>query len=233
MILITRPLECALETQLELSKHNIASYIEPLIKFKSYTNKKIIYDKETVILTSKNAVRAIIQRSDNKNYKKIIAIGNKTAEFANIKGLKNIIPVGNNVKDLINYIIKHCYNEKLLYLSAKEISYPLDKILSKKGFAIKRVTIYEMTHSTQLSKKCIQHLVENQISGITFLSLNTGKIFIKLISQHNLGNFLQKINAYSLSKSISKYLEQTTWKNLYFPTIPTHKHLIDIIIISK
>ena len=229
MILITRVREDSLRTQEELSNNNVPSLIEPLMTLKPYLGVNIGYRNETIIVTSTNAIRSLMQMNDSREYRKIIAIGGATAKFTHNNGFNNVILAGYNVQDLMKYVLKFCEGDKLLYISGEKISYPLCSILSSHGMSIRRVIIYDMVYNNELSEKCYNALLKNKITGVTFFSLNTAQIFIKLIFRYKLGDNLRNINAYTLSNNITNFLSQQHWKKIYTSDMATHNSLMNEI----
>ncbi|MBQ4874513.1 MAG: uroporphyrinogen-III synthase [Rickettsiaceae bacterium H1] len=229
MILITRIQEDSLKTQRLLSEYKINSLIEPLIKLNFHSNMKINHNNETLLVTSMNAIRSLVKIDKNKDYK-IIAIGESTANFARNNGFNNVISAGQNVKDLINYVLKNCTEQKFLYISGEKISYPLDNILSDYRINIKRIIVYDTIYRKKFSDKCYRSLQNYKIKGITFFSLNTAETFLKLIFEHKLESKLKTIKVYSLSRKITNFLSKEHWGKIYTADMPTHESLINSIV---
>ncbi len=200
------------------------------MELKCYSGIPINYTDQTLLITSINAIRSLISISAYRDYKKILAIGRKTADFACKSGFKNVIPAGENVMGLLEYALENCRNERLLYISGREISYPLSIELQKHGLSCDRIVVYEMIYNTHLSAGCVDAIVSREVRGVMFFSLNSAKTFLNLINQHNLYASIQNLTAYSLSEKISKFLSQSVWRHVYTAVKPTHESLIATIV---
>ncbi len=230
MILITRHSEGAVKTKSALLENKIPCLLEPLLEYHYIEDIKLDHQEgEILVLTSSNAIRALINITEQRNYT-IIASGKSTAEYAIQQGFTNVITGGKNVQELVSYINKYYSHAQLLYISGRQTCYPLVDILTNNNIVARQVVVYEMHYSKQLTAKCHKALVSNSITGITFLSFNTAKVFIDLIVEAHLTNQLQLVNAYSLSANITTILMQLKWKKIYTSNLPTHESLINTII---
>lgn len=229
MILITRPITDSKKTQQALLEHEIPYFLEPLIEFVPYSELSIGYVDEILLVTSKNAIRSLMLLTTNRDYK-IIAIGEETAHYAYQQGFCDVIAAGDNVQDLVRYVLQYHSRDKMVYLSGKNVSHPLVDILGRAQVISRRVIVYNMLYQDTFSAKCYNYLLNNKIDGVAFFSLNTARVFITLIKKYNMVHVLKNIYAYSLSAKIGSFLTQCNWRKIYSAESPTHDSFIGMII---
>jgi uroporphyrinogen-III synthase len=126
-------------------------------------NFKIENLPENVIFSSKNAVKAILQKEETQlvKQKKIFCVGEKTAAFLSEKGFQ-VAETANYGADLAKLIIQKYASESFLFFCGKMRNDELPKILKKGAISLTEVEVYD----TVLSPK----KYERSFDGVLFFS---------------------------------------------------------------
>ncbi len=235
-LIITRPLEESNQTVTSLSAIGYDCLIEPILSFSVRTNSKSQVIKSlkenlsAIIITSKRALFTLVKFSINFELP-IIIVGQENALYAKKNGFSNIINISQDSIELVNFIISN-YNTKgtnFLYLSAAKVSGNIKENLILAGYNIKRLPIYEMTASKELSQQTINKILSQQIHGILFYSQRTAKIFINLLIKHKLISYCKLINIYCLSSNIAKEFDNNYFLKIKYCKFPNHSSMLELI----
>ena len=89
MILITRPIDDAVELHQELKKKKISSLIDPLTSFK-FQNRKIKFSDAHIYICASQRCVVSLTRIKNINNIRIIVVGKKVARRLKENNFKNI-----------------------------------------------------------------------------------------------------------------------------------------------
>jgi uroporphyrinogen-III synthase len=212
-ILVTRPIKLAQELEHKISALNHEAIICPLLEI-SILDK--ISTEIPSIISSQHALSCI----GNKNTK-LYVLGERTSEIAQSLGYTDIIYAGDNINELKKNIPQ---NEKLLYLSGKEVTDDLSQFSN-----ITRKIVYQASPITSIPIALTNFIKTRETKSILFFSSKSAKTFINLTKNYRLYNNFNDIIALSLSKKISSYLKNYGFKNIYTAKEPKLVDLIKLI----
>lgn len=119
-----------------------------LNKIKLFDFTANLNEYDALIISSKNALRALKRTKSEFNADLALYVVGKESEFyAKTLGFKNIkIPPKAYGKDLANAFKDELKGKKCLYLRAKEIASKLDEELIKAGVNLEQIIVYENTY---------------------------------------------------------------------------------------
>ncbi|MFD2100320.1 uroporphyrinogen-III synthase [Flagellimonas iocasae] len=111
-----------------------------------FLDVEIPLNYENYIFTSKNAVKAFLNRTEGTEYSnyKMFCVGEKTKRFLEENGLK-VSKVANNSSDLAHFIAENHQNEGFLFVCGNLRREELPQILSENNVQHKEVEVYQ-TH---------------------------------------------------------------------------------------
>lgn len=220
-ILITRPIDEANALAKELTNLGYYPVIAPLLEIELFQdiNFKNFDKYEAIIITSKNAIKAIAN-ADKKL--KLFIIGEQSTEFAKSLGFINSIYAGANIEELKNFIQPY---SNLLYLSGVDISDDLSS-LSKK---IIRLEVYKAKVTEPVSSKFIRFIKSDELKLCLFFSKRTAQIFLSHIKKYKLKSYCDKIISLSLSDNIDNSLKGLNLHSCYVSKDPSIKSIMNSI----
>lgn len=208
-----------------LASHGIDYFIEAAFTTELFSKEINISQQDGIIITSKNAIRAI--REINHNVK-IISLGKATTSFAKERGFMNVEYAGKNSSELCQYI-KATYTDKsFVYASGKTITTELNKINC--GNNINRIIVYETIPQKTLSKEFKAKLLHNDFSGIMFFSKKTAEIFFKILKKEGLELHIQNLYAFCLSNNIAEFIKSYGFKATMYPENPNIAEIIKLVV---
>lgn len=226
-VLLIRPLEDALPMALMLKSKNIAFSHYPLFA-PSFLPIPSLNNPQALIITSKNAIRALDKYEDLKNVP-LYTVGDKTAELAKQKGFANIFSAGGTSQELIQLILKTAQKNKgtLWHLSGETIKVDISEALKFEGFEAKRQIVYRIEDIVTLPSSLLTELNNYLISHVIFCSPRTTAVFVNLLKNNKLEKKACKITALCLSQDIGKKASELKWKKVWISQRPHLNVLMD------
>lgn len=225
-ILITRPYNLAINSQVMISKLGKKSVILPFIKIK-YLDVKIednTYDY--IILTSQNAIAAFENNLWMKD-KSILVVGEKTKELLLKKNCKKILFSEENVGDLIDKICEKApISSNILYACGDHLSYDLESSLKSKAYNITSKVIYNSDAVIELAKNEISQ-INDVVEIVMFYSPRTAKIFTDLALKYNL--YTRNKVAICISDRCVDSVAKLKWKEIKVSSAANETKMLELI----
>ena len=221
-ILITRSFDRSKLFSNYLTQHGYCVYHEPLFDIENL-NCNILFKNNisSIIITSFNACRAILENKFPKNIK-IYAIGQQSCQILKDNGYYNIeIAKNRSVLSLIK-LIKDSNKSKELrfcYLRGQVISYDLKKDLEICGFDICEFICYKTKEYQSFSTLLLNNINQINYSYILLYSQNSAKIFYNLAVKNNLVEKFKDSQIICFSQQITKMvknLDNKIWNDNIF-----------------
>lgn len=205
MILITRPIDDAVELQKELKKKKISSLIDPLTSFEFQNRKLKFSDTHIYICASQRCVKSLVLINNKKNLNiNIVVIGEKVARLLKQNNFKNILFIASNSKQLIDWMRKKSNNlNKYIYLSGNIVNNDFVRDLKKFKISYKRKIIYKTVLKKSFNKNILNGLKQNKIPNIIFYSATAVNVYFRLLKKHKALNILENQTFYVLSPRIA------------------------------
>jgi uroporphyrinogen-III synthase len=238
MILITRPIDDAVELQQELKKKKIPSLIDPLTSFK-FLNRKIKFNEDYIyICASLRCVESLARIKNIKNIKNIciIVVGKKVAKGLNENNFKNILFVALDTKQLIKWICKkNNKSHKYIYLSGSIINKEFVDDLKKFQISFQRKIIYQTIIKYSLSSKTLKSLRQKKITSVLFFSKTAVFVYFRLLRKYKLQAILQYQYFFVISpriaNSVRKYkINQNVIK---ISKLPDQRSMLKLVDLNK
>ncbi len=163
MILITRPIDDAVELQQELKKKKIPSLIDPLTSFK-FQNRKIKFSDTHVYICASQRCVDVISRIKNRNNIHIIVVGKKVARRLKENNFRSILFIALDTKQLMKWMRKkENQQNNYIYLSGSIINDTFVSELKKYNISFKRKVIYQTILKKSLNRNTIKILKQNKL----------------------------------------------------------------------
>ena len=235
MILITRPIDDALELQQELKKKKIQSLIDPLTSFK-FQNRKIKFSDAYVYICASQRCVDVLARIKNINTIRIVVVGKKVAKQLKENNFKKILFIALDTQQLMKWMRKKENRQNhYVYLSGSIINETFVSELKKYKILFKRKVIYETVLKKSLNRKTIKILKQNKINSVTFYSRTSADVYFKLLKKYKifpstLGQIYFVLSA-RISETCKKYkIERGVIK---ISPKPDQSSMISLIIANK
>lgn len=179
------------------------------------------HEPDGILITSRHGVRALASLTPLRDLP-VLCVGEATLETALSLGFHRSASTGETADDMIEYV-RSAYDDdtKFIYPSAEHVNTDLVEALAQNGMTVERVIVYEAQAVETLSDILQQHLKNNQIDAITFLSQRAAKIFSDLADKASLTALCRDIHACCMSENIASGLVKDAWKKVTIARKPT------------
>ncbi len=164
-VLSTKVLSLSQKALLSDFKINLVEYDAISIEFIEF---EITDEYKNYIFTSKNAVRAFLNKKKNTEIN-CFCVGEKTKALLDKNGYK-VVKMTENAVDLADYITNNHTSTSFLFLAGNKRRNDLPSILTEKGISFKEIICYE---TLLIPKKFEQHF-----DAILFFSPSGMKSFV-------------------------------------------------------
>ncbi|MDG2416520.1 MAG: uroporphyrinogen-III synthase [Pelagibacterales bacterium] len=235
MILITRPIDDAVELQQELKKKKILSLIDPLTSFK-FQNRKIKFSDAHVYICASQRCVDVLARIKNINNISIIVVGKKVAKRLKENNFKNILFISHDTQQLMKWMRKKENRQNnYVYLSGSIVNQIFVSELKKYKISFKRKVIYETILKKSFNRKTIKFLKQNKINSVVFYSKTSADVYFKLLKKYKISlstlDQIYFVLSARISENCKKYkLEQGVIK---ISPKPEQSSMISLIIANK
>ena len=222
-VLNTRPEADAFELTVFFEHANIPVINDPLIQIEFLDGP--VPDAVNVsglIFTSRNGVRAYVQRSEFRGLR-VYAVGDATARFAAEQGFARVQSAGGEIKSLISMIIKEvdAKSGELLHVAGSAVVGDLLNSLLMRGYNVRREVMYEAKPAENLSTRTIDAVNNGELGSVVFFSPRTARTFAKLIEGKLERSQFKCVSAYCLSSAVASEIATVPWRQVHVAQSPT------------
>ena len=229
-LIITRPLADSKRMQNYFELRGVECLINPLLEI-SYEKRSINFSNyDRALLTSRHAVRSLINKSLTFSKKKVHACGRSTYAEVREFAPENEYIFHESVNDLVDAFRSSTPidDSKMLYLRGRDVTVDLKSIFQGTSIEIEDSVEYIAREKILFNKEALEEFNSGgQISVIIF-SLRTAEIFLEALKKYNLGNKTSIIMAYCISKNIASMLQVKGIQSKIL-TEPTEDAILDLL----
>jgi len=233
MILITRPINDAIELQKQLKKKNIQSLIDPLTSFKFINRKIKLNENDICICASQRCVEALV-RFKNINNISLIVVGIKVEKLLRKNNFKNILFTALDTKGLIKWMRKkNNQDNHYIYLSGSIANDEFITDLKKFKISFRRKIIYQTIFKKTFNRDTIKNLKRNKITGVVFYSKSSVKTYFRLLKKYKMTHFSSHQVFFILSLRISDSLKKYKFSPSVIKISPKPEQCSMVSLIGK
>jgi len=229
-ILITRPLDRAVETADILKAHGFEVLIEPMLTIQSINAPIDDTEYDGLIFTSRHGVEAFSKHSSYRSVK-VFTVGDATKKAASRAGFDDITSANGNAKDLATLIARTYLNRtKLIHYRGPDVAQSMKELL--KGaphIHIDEQILYKALPQETLTDKLLKELENNAIGYALFYSKRTAETFVKLVQKQGCMSALCNTKALCLADSMVKSLSVLHWQDVQVAAQPTQDALLSLL----
>lgn len=228
-VLVTRPKADAAPLAAELAARGHTAMIEPLLTIVAKPDAVVdLSDVQALALTSANGARVLAERTTRRDLP-VFAVGDATAAAARTAGFTAVESAGGDVVGLADLIAARLDPGAgaIFHPAARHLAGDLQGSLEAKGFAVRRVVLYESEPSPALSEAAEAALRDGRIDVVLFFSPRTGKTFVRLLTESRLAAICNRVYAVCLSDAVAENIKRLPWRAIYVAAQPTQAALLD------
>lgn len=206
-ILVTRPEAEARAMVDALAALGHRATVAPLLDIALETPAIDPDGAQALVLTSRNAVRALVQhpQRDRLTALPVFAVGTATAAAARKAGFQVALTGGSNgaaLADLIATSIDPRQGD-LIHLSGETIAFDLAAALVPRGFRVRRIVVYRSMAVAALPEAVRGDLAAGRFDAVILMSPRTARTWIDRISSPELADLARRLIHLCLSDAVA------------------------------
>ena len=210
-LLVTRPEPDASREAAALAARGHEAVIAPLLVIEFAEDAPLDFaGVQALIVTSRNALRAIASRRELAEARKLplFAVGEATARAAHDVGFADVTTGPGTAEELAELIAatlepKH---GPLLHLAGETLAFDLKSPLEANGFNLRQPVLYRARPAEQLPAQALGLLKSGKLDGAILLSPRTARTFALLIDKHGVVTQGRRLVCYCLSQAVADVL---------------------------
>jgi uroporphyrinogen-III synthase len=229
--LVTRPREDAEVITHALESRGFAVQLEPLLEILIHRDMPLSLDRvQGFLATSANGVRALAANTPRRDLP-LWAVGTATADCARSLGFRAVENGGGDVARLAERVAERVDPRQgvLLHAAGTKLAGDLSGTLTAKGFAVRRVVLYEARTADAFSPALLAALDAEEIDLALFFSPRTAATFVTLATTAERGDTCRAIDAYALSAAVAEKLAPLPWRQVHVAQKPDQAALLAAI----
>ena len=222
-VLNTRPEADAVELTVFFEDANIPVINDPLIQVEFLDGPvPDIANVSGLIFTSRNGVRAYVQRSEFRGLH-VYAVGDATARFAAEQGFSLVRSAEGDINSLFYLIVNEvdAKNGELLHVAGSAVAGDLLNSLLMRGYNVRREVMYEAKPANRLGTRTIEAVNNGELGSVVFFSPRTARTFARLIEGKLERSQFKCVSAYCLSSAVASEIATLPWRQVHVAQSPT------------
>src|SRR5262245_38257286 len=209
-LLVTRPEPDASREAEALAARGHEAVLAPLLKIEFAPDVPLDASAQALIVTSRNALRALATRRELEDARKlpVFAVGEATARAARELGFAILVRAPGTAAGLPELIGGKLDPKRgsLLQLAGENLAFDLKTALEAKGFTLHQPVLYRAVPAEQLPARVLSLLKAGELDGAILLSPRTARTFAALIDKRGAVTQWRRLVCYCLSQAVAEVL---------------------------
>ena len=210
-LLVTRPEADAAREAETLAARGHQAILAPLLKIEFARDVPLDFaGVQALIVTSRNALRAMASRRELADARKIplFAVGEATARAARDNGFASVTTGPGTAEELAELIAAtlQAKHGPLVHLAGETLAFDLKWRLEANGFILRQPVLYRARPAEQLPAQALNLLKSGKVDGAILLSPLTARTFALLIDKHGVVTQGRRLVCYCLSQAVAEVL---------------------------
>lgn len=235
-VLVTRPAPDNERSAETLRALGFEVLLAPMLVFEPLPFQCDATSARGVLLTSANAVRAMIYHPALPHLRALpaFAVGETTAIAARAAGFAEVRAAGGDAVSLLAMVkdTVPAGEKPLLYLSADEISRDLGAALGGSGIRVERIPVYRMALRTELPDDVQAAFARGAIEAVLHYSRRTALAFLAAADRAGVGEVARSVPQICLSEAIAAALREKGATRLVAARAPSEASLFEALTAS-
>jgi uroporphyrinogen-III synthase len=230
-VLVTRPLDDALETARRLEAIGHEPIIAPLLEIRFRDGPQIVLDGvQAILATSANGIRALVRRTARRDVP-VFAVGKRSAEEARAAGFTEVRNAEGGSAALARAAANWAIPQSgaLLHISGEEIAGDLSRTLGGAGFDVRREVLYEAVAVDPFPRAALGALRNNALDAVLFFSARSSATFARCIVGAGLEAACENLIAVAISQAAAAPLSELRFRETRIPQRPTQDAMLALL----
>jgi uroporphyrinogen-III synthase len=230
-LLVTRPREDAEAFAAVLEGRGHEAVVAPLLELRFLPGDDIpLLNVQAVLASSANGVRAFAARSPERNLP-LYVVGPQSAEAATLAGFQNVVSADGDAAALIAKLAEttNPANGKLVHAAGAETAGRIKQALETRNYQVEAVILYEAVPAKTLPANAGEALRANMLDGVLLFSPRSARIFASLVTQADLAENCQNMDAFCISSATAAALSSLPFARLAVAGSPNQAAMLDLL----
>lgn len=230
-VLVTRPLDDALETAARLAVLGHQSVLAPLLEIRLADGEEIALDGvQAILATSANGIRALVARTPRRDVA-VFAVGQQSAEEARAAGFTDVRNAEGGSTALAKATAEWATpaNGTLLHISGADVAGDLTGMLEAAGFIVRREVLYEALAVEGLPGAAQSAIRAGRLDAVLLFSARSARAFVDGITAAGLKKSCANLIAIAISQAAAAPLADLTFRELRIPQRPTQDAMLALL----
>jgi uroporphyrinogen-III synthase len=230
-VLVTRPLDDALETAMRLKALHHEPIIAPLLEICFRDGAEIALDGvQAILATSANGIRALVRRTKRRDVP-VFAVGQQSAEEARAAGFTEVRNAEGGSAALAgataNWAVPQ--NGPLLHISGEDVAGDLSRTLADAGFDVRREVLYKAVAVDAFPRPVLDALHNHALDAVLLFSARSSATFARCIASAGLEAACENLMAVAISQAAAAPLSELRFREIRIPQRPNQDAMLALL----
>jgi uroporphyrinogen-III synthase len=228
-VLVTRPLPDATATLEALAARGLPGLAAPVQHVEPLPCGHLPR-AALLLLTSRNAVRAIADRAELKPLP-TFCVGDSTAALAQQHGFRHVVSADSDAVGLARLVVARCdpVAGPVLLPTAQGAGLKVAAALRAEGFRVHRRAVYRLVAERHLPEAARAALLAGTLGWVLFHAGGAAASFARMLRTAGLAERVRDVEAIALSAAAAKPLGTLPWRKTSWPAQPTEAAMLAIL----
>lgn len=230
-VLVTRPLDDALEVQILLAARGHEVVVAPLLRVEFRHGAEIdLAGVQAILATSANGVRALAGRTGRRDMP-VFTVGPQTAQAAQALGFNKVRSADGDAVALAQAVPSWTSPKAgpLLHAAGADAPGKLAEALTAAGFQVRSEILYDVIAVDELSANATAEIVANRIDAVLLFSPRSAHAFVQGLNEAGLTEHASRMIAGCISQATAAALAPLTMKEVRIAARPNQESLLNCL----
>ncbi len=184
-----------------------------------------------LIVTSRNALKAVAPLPEAAFSLPLYAVGPGTAALARTLGFRRIVEgpgTGRELQALIASVVDPAAGP-LLHLAGEALAVDLKGALEGDGFTVRTEIVYRAEPATAFPPDVVTRFVQGAFDGVVLMSPRTAKVYANLVAGTALGAAARPMIHFCLSEAVGRELASLGIARTAVAPLPNSQEMLALI----
>jgi uroporphyrinogen-III synthase len=230
-VLVTRPLDDALEIQILLAARGHEVVVAPLLRVEFRRGPDIdLQGAQAILATSANGVRALAHRTGRRDMP-VFAVGPQTAQAAKALGFNKVKSADGDAVALAQAVPNWTSPKAgaLLHVAGVDAAGKLAEALTGSGFQVRSEILYDVITVSEMPANALDEITANRIDALLLFSPKSARAFVQCLQAAGLAQHASSMIAGCISQATAASLALLAMKEIRIAERPNQASLLNCL----
>jgi uroporphyrinogen-III synthase len=230
-VLVTRPLDDALEIQISLAARGHETIVAPLLRVAFRRGEEVdLRGVQAILATSANGVRALSRRTERRDVP-VFAVGPQTARAAQAAGFATVRSADGDAAALAQAVPNWASPKAgaLLHAAGADVAGKLAEALTASGFQVRSEVLYDVVMVGEMPANAAAEIAANRIAAVLLFSPRSARAIVQCLQAAGLAQHASRMIAGCISQATAAELAPFTMKEIRIAASPNQASLLNCL----